>query len=54
MNLSDSGLACPRCIGCGSELPFSTPVETYATSVSLWIIAKCKCGRSTPFRLEEK
>ena len=40
---------------CGELLPERAEVETYQTSGSRWISARCpKCNRWTPVRLEEK
>ena len=52
--LSDCKLPYCRCSGCGAELPSTSPVESYPTSHSEWMVVQCpKCQVVTPFRLEK-
>ena len=54
LTLADYSIAV-RCSYCGQLLPERAEVETYETSGSHWISARCpKCNRWTPVRLEEK
>ena len=56
LTLADYSIAV-RCsyATCGELLPERAEVETYETSGSHWISARCpKCNRWTPVRLEEK
>ena len=54
LTLSDFTILLPYCSACGELLPSTSPVESYPTSHSEWIVVQCpKCQVVTPFRLEK-
>jgi RNase P subunit RPR2 len=52
--LGDYYIPNSRCSSCSAEFPLSVPVELHEASSSHWLVVTCtKCGRCTPFRLDD-